>query len=91
MRARGGYPSGVARVIGARADCNFAAPESREMPDAPFYHPILDVLRPFLPLSSRAGFRGDLGARAPGIPPTWGLPPNPSISLFFDWPMRRCF
>jgi len=32
------------------------------------------------------------GAGAPGLPPTGGLSPNPSISLFFDWPTtRRCF
>jgi len=26
----------------------------------------------------RAGFKGAQGARAPGLPPTEGLPPNPS-------------
>jgi len=27
----------------------------------------------------RAGFRGARGPRAPGLPPTGDLPPNPSI------------
>jgi len=30
----------------------------------------------------RAGFKGGPGARAPGLPPTGGLPPNPSYFFF---------
>jgi len=30
---------------------------------------------------NRAGFKGGQGARAPGLPPTEGLPPNPSYFI----------
>jgi len=32
-------------------------------------------------LMFRAGFKGAQGARAPGLPPTEGLPPNPSYFI----------
>ena len=40
--------------------------------------------------SPRAAFKE--GPWVLGLPPTGGLPPNHSISLFFQWPStRRCF
>ena len=80
---------------------NFLQPTSFKMsissPGCPWYShnsSVADCLKRPQRLDGigRAGFRGARGLRALGLPPTGGLPPNPSISLFFDWPTRRrCF